>query len=105
MSLVAQHSFDVIAGSQYLAVLFLETGIFASHTIWLLRTRKKRNLEKMNAAATTADAITAESAEDGGDARRGASLSVAIAVDVDVDVEDAAAAAVVREKDQPISTL
>jgi len=96
MSLVAQRSFDVIAGSQYLAVLFLETGIFASHTIWLLRTRKKRNLEKMN--------------KHGGDVR-GALPSVAAAaapaaVDVDVDVEDAAAAAaIVREKDQPISTL
>lgn len=46
MSIVAQTVLDPIGCALYLAVLVLEVGIFASHWIWLFRTRKQRRLEK-----------------------------------------------------------
>ncbi|KAI9696366.1 MAG: hypothetical protein M1836_005643 [Candelina mexicana] len=41
-ALVAQQTFDVLGGCSYIACLILEGGIFASHWIWLVRTRKLR---------------------------------------------------------------
>lgn len=46
MSLVAQNSFDVLGGIQYSVCAALEVGIFASHGIWLWRSRKTRRLAK-----------------------------------------------------------
>ncbi|CAF9909867.1 MAG: hypothetical protein HETSPECPRED_009543 [Heterodermia speciosa] len=39
MALVAQNTFDYLGGVLYLVVLLLETGIFATHLIWRIRTR------------------------------------------------------------------
>ncbi|KAI4258133.1 MAG: hypothetical protein L6R42_005275 [Xanthoria sp. 1 TBL-2021] len=46
MALVAQHTFDVIGGVQYLVCLLLEAGIFTSHLLFLLRTRSLRRRAK-----------------------------------------------------------
>lgn len=47
MSIVAQRgAFDIMGGGLYVVCLVLETGIFASQAIWLLRTRRSRRLEK-----------------------------------------------------------
>ncbi|KAL9598014.1 MAG: hypothetical protein Q9219_004770 [cf. Caloplaca sp. 3 TL-2023] len=46
MALVAQNTFDVLGGVQYIVVLLLEFGIFASHLIFLLRTRSLRRRAK-----------------------------------------------------------
>ncbi|KAI4116191.1 MAG: hypothetical protein LQ345_003339 [Seirophora villosa] len=43
---VAQNSFDVLGGVQYLVCLLLELGIFLSHAIFLLRTRSLRRRAK-----------------------------------------------------------
>ncbi|KAJ9657393.1 hypothetical protein H2201_008187 [Coniosporium apollinis] len=40
MALVAQHTFDVIGGSSYTVCMILELGIFLSHILWRIRTRK-----------------------------------------------------------------
>ncbi|KAL7271758.1 hypothetical protein RUND412_005462 [Rhizina undulata] len=48
MSLVAQNTFDYLGGVMYIVVLLLESGIFTSHAIWLLRTRKQRREQKNN---------------------------------------------------------
>ncbi|KAK0729741.1 hypothetical protein B0H67DRAFT_559497 [Lasiosphaeris hirsuta] len=42
MALVAQLTFDVLGGVLYILCACLELGIFVSHLIWLLRTRKLR---------------------------------------------------------------
>ncbi|KAL8743929.1 MAG: hypothetical protein Q9184_008056 [Pyrenodesmia sp. 2 TL-2023] len=46
MALVAQNHFDVLGGVQYIVCLFLELGIFTSHLLFLLRTRRLRRLAK-----------------------------------------------------------
>ncbi|KAL8700807.1 MAG: hypothetical protein Q9201_005241 [Fulgogasparrea decipioides] len=46
MALVAQHTFDVLGGVQYLVCLLLEVGIFTSHLLFLLRTRSLRRRAK-----------------------------------------------------------
>lgn len=46
MSLVAQQTFDVLGGVQYSVCAALELGIFASHWMWLWRSRKTRRLAK-----------------------------------------------------------
>ncbi|KAH9897560.1 PQ loop repeat-domain-containing protein [Xylariomycetidae sp. FL2044] len=42
MSLVAQRQFDILGGVMYIVCMLLELGIFTSHIIWLIRTRKIR---------------------------------------------------------------
>ncbi|KAI1314063.1 PQ loop repeat-domain-containing protein [Xylaria venustula] len=42
LSLVAQHTFDVLGGVMYIICMVLEIGIFASHLIWMFRTRRIR---------------------------------------------------------------
>lgn len=44
---VAQETFDIIGAVLYLVVLVLEIGIFTSHLIWRLRTRKLRKRAKL----------------------------------------------------------
>ncbi|KAI0450548.1 PQ loop repeat-domain-containing protein [Xylaria acuta] len=51
LSLVAQHTFDILGGVMYIICILLEIGIFASHLIWLFRTRLIRN-------AATRDGMT-----------------------------------------------
>ncbi|KAL8808890.1 MAG: hypothetical protein Q9223_005880 [Gallowayella weberi] len=45
-NLVAQSTFDVLGGVQYIVCLLLEAGIFTSHLIFLLRTRSLRRRAK-----------------------------------------------------------
>ncbi|MCJ1437019.1 hypothetical protein MMC27_006403 [Xylographa pallens] len=47
LALVVQDTFDVLGGCVYLVVVILEGGIFASHCIWLFRTRKLRKQAKL----------------------------------------------------------
>jgi hypothetical protein len=42
MAVVAQNTFDVLGGVLYIICCFLELGIFTSHIIWMIRTRKIR---------------------------------------------------------------
>ncbi|MCJ1286139.1 hypothetical protein MMC26_005483 [Xylographa opegraphella] len=46
-ALVAQDTFDVLGGCVYLVVIILEGGIFASHCVWLIRTRKLQKRAKL----------------------------------------------------------
>lgn len=46
MALVAQHTFDILGGVLYICCIMLEAGIFLSHFIWLIRTRKLRKQAK-----------------------------------------------------------
>ena len=46
MALVAQQTFDVLGGVLYICCIMLEAGIFLSHFIWLVRTRKLRKQAK-----------------------------------------------------------
>ncbi|KAL9015776.1 MAG: hypothetical protein Q9185_006833, partial [Variospora sp. 1 TL-2023] len=46
VGIMAQNSFDVLGGVQYIICLLLEIGIFASHLIFLLRTRSLRRRAK-----------------------------------------------------------
>ncbi|KAL8769362.1 MAG: hypothetical protein Q9209_004589 [Squamulea sp. 1 TL-2023] len=46
MALVAQHTFDVLGGVQYIVCLLLEAGIFTSHLLFLLRSRSLRRRAK-----------------------------------------------------------
>lgn len=50
-SLVAQDDdeFDILGCVLYAVVIFLEIGIFSSHGIWMIRTRKERKLAKQKA--------------------------------------------------------
>ena len=46
MALVAQQTFDVLGGVLYVICLILEGGIFVSHILWRIRTRKLRKKAK-----------------------------------------------------------
>ena len=46
MALVAQQTFDVLGGILYIICLILEGGIFVSHVLWRIRTRKLRKKAK-----------------------------------------------------------
>ena len=46
MAVVAQQTFDVLGGILYICCIMLEAGIFLSHFIWLIRTRKLRKQAK-----------------------------------------------------------
>lgn len=46
MALVAQNTFDVLGGVMFSVIIALESGIFVSHAIWLVRTRSQRRGEK-----------------------------------------------------------
>lgn len=46
MALAVQHTFDVLGGTGYILVLFMEIGIGVVHLIWLWRTRKIRREAK-----------------------------------------------------------
>ncbi|ROW10131.1 hypothetical protein VMCG_02116 [Cytospora schulzeri] len=63
MAVVAQTEFDVLGGVLYIICCALEAGIFASHIIWRLRTRKIRKEAK--AQGKTFDDIAAEHEERG----------------------------------------
>ncbi|KAB5560184.1 hypothetical protein GE09DRAFT_1220840 [Coniochaeta sp. 2T2.1] len=58
MALVAQNTFDVTGGVVYIVCCFLEVGIFASHIIWRIRTRKIRKAAA--AEGKTFDDVLAE---------------------------------------------
>lgn len=58
MALVAQNTFDVLGGVLYIICCVLEIGIFASHIIWLVRTRQIR--KEAAAQGKTFDDIAAE---------------------------------------------
>ncbi|KAF2970484.1 hypothetical protein GQX73_g3117 [Xylaria multiplex] len=47
LSLVTQHTFDILGGVLYIICILLEIGIFASHLIWLFRTRQIRKGAKV----------------------------------------------------------
>ncbi|KFY10753.1 hypothetical protein V492_04866, partial [Pseudogymnoascus sp. VKM F-4246] len=59
----AQHEFDILGGILYIAVIILELGIFASHAIWLLRTRHVRR--EAAAEGKTFDDVLVEKADAG----------------------------------------
>ncbi|KAK8017091.1 PQ loop repeat protein [Apiospora rasikravindrae] len=63
MALVAQNTFDILGGVLYCICCALELGIFASHLIWLLRTRQVRRDAK--AQGKTFDELAAEYEEKG----------------------------------------
>ncbi|KAI2638395.1 hypothetical protein GGS21DRAFT_508054, partial [Xylaria nigripes] len=48
LSLVAQQTFDVLGGVMYVIVILLEIGIFATHLIWMFRTRGIRKQAKLD---------------------------------------------------------
>ncbi|KAI9783291.1 MAG: hypothetical protein M1816_001423 [Peltula sp. TS41687] len=54
MALVAQDAFDVLGGVMFAVVLALETGIFVSHVVWRVRTRRGRR-EKSAVVEVEAD--------------------------------------------------
>ncbi|OIW31066.1 hypothetical protein CONLIGDRAFT_653693 [Coniochaeta ligniaria NRRL 30616] len=58
MALVAQNTFDVTGGVMYIICCFLEAGIFASHVVWRMRTRKIRKAAA--AEGKTFDDVVAE---------------------------------------------
>lgn len=58
MALVAQNTFDILGGVLYIICALLEIGIFLSHIIWLIRTRKLRKQAK--AEGKTFDELAAE---------------------------------------------
>jgi hypothetical protein len=58
MAIVAQQWFDALGASLYIACMVLETGIFASHAIWLWRVRHIRREAKK--AGKTYDEYVAE---------------------------------------------
>ncbi|KAI0466221.1 PQ loop repeat-domain-containing protein [Xylaria cf. heliscus] len=58
LSLVAQHTFDILGGVMYIICILLEIGIFTSHLIWLFRTRQVRSTAKLN--GKTFDDVMAE---------------------------------------------
>ncbi|KUI73477.1 hypothetical protein VM1G_08851 [Cytospora mali] len=63
MAVVTQTDFDVLGGVLYIICCALEAGIFASHIIWRIRTRKIRKEAK--AQGKTFDEIAAEHEERG----------------------------------------
>ncbi|KAK3906600.1 hypothetical protein C8A05DRAFT_11673, partial [Staphylotrichum tortipilum] len=58
LALVVQNTFDVLGGVLYIICCLLELGIFASHLIWLFRTREIRKAAA--AEGKTFDNIAAE---------------------------------------------
>ncbi|KAK3336195.1 PQ loop repeat-domain-containing protein [Cercophora scortea] len=58
MALVAQNTFDILGGVLYILCCALEVGIFSSHIIWMIRTRKIR--KEAVAQGKTFDDIAAE---------------------------------------------
>ncbi|KAI0547037.1 PQ loop repeat-domain-containing protein [Xylaria curta] len=58
LSLVAQRTFDILGGVMYIVCIVLEIGIFASHLIWLFRTRRIRKAAKLD--EKTFDDVLAE---------------------------------------------
>lgn len=58
MAVVAQNTFDVLGGVLYIICCFLELGIFTSHIIWMIRTRKMRKAAA--AEGKTFDDLVAE---------------------------------------------
>lgn len=58
MALVAQNTFDILGGILYIICAILEIGIFLSHIIWLIRTRKLRKRAK--AEGKTFDELATE---------------------------------------------
>lgn len=65
MSLVAQRTFDYLGGVLYLVVILLESGIFISHWIWLLRTRKQRKAAAADSASTkSCSSVSGKSGDD-----------------------------------------
>ncbi|KAJ2970734.1 hypothetical protein NUW58_g9607 [Xylaria curta] len=63
LSLVAQHTFDILGGVMYIVCILLEIGIFASHLIWLFRTRQIRKEAKHD--GKTFDDVMAEYEQQG----------------------------------------
>ncbi|KAK8064386.1 hypothetical protein PG994_007024, partial [Apiospora phragmitis] len=63
MALVAQNTFDILGGVLYIICFALELGIFTSHLIWLLRTRKVRRDAKSQ--GKTFDELAAKYEEQG----------------------------------------
>ncbi|CAK7225237.1 hypothetical protein SCUCBS95973_005795 [Sporothrix curviconia] len=58
MALVAQNTFDILGGVLYIICALLEIGIFLSHIIWMIRTRKIRKRAKEE--GKTFDELAAE---------------------------------------------
>ncbi|CAK7224456.1 hypothetical protein SBRCBS47491_005557 [Sporothrix bragantina] len=58
MALVAQNTFDILGGVLYVICALLEIGIFMSHIIWMIRTRKIRKRAKEE--GKTFDELAAE---------------------------------------------
>ncbi|KAK0656456.1 hypothetical protein B0T16DRAFT_288530, partial [Cercophora newfieldiana] len=58
MALVAQHTFDILGGVLYILCCLLELGIFVSHLIFLVRSRKIR--KDASAQGKTFDEIMSE---------------------------------------------
>ncbi|KZF22967.1 hypothetical protein L228DRAFT_268333 [Xylona heveae TC161] len=48
LALAVQHTFDILGGILYIVCMLLEIGIFLSHGIWLIRTRKLRHEAKLS---------------------------------------------------------
>jgi len=69
MALVAQNTFDILGGVLYILCILLEGGIFASHLIWLLRTRKIR--EQAKEEGRTFDQVAEECRIQGADFKFG----------------------------------
>ncbi|KAK3996504.1 hypothetical protein QBC44DRAFT_318028 [Cladorrhinum sp. PSN332] len=63
MALVAQHTFDLLGSLLYIICCLLEIGIFLSHFIWLVRTRRIR--KEAAADGKTFDDIAAQHEVDG----------------------------------------
>lgn len=58
MAIVTQNTFDVLGGILYITCVLLEIGIFLSHIIWMVRTRKIR--ERAKEEGKTFDELAAE---------------------------------------------
>jgi len=63
MALVAQNTFDILGGVLYILCVILEGGIFASHLLWMFRTRKIRAMAKKD--GKTFDDVAREHEEQG----------------------------------------
>jgi len=67
VALTVQHTFDIVGGLSYLAVMLLEIGVVASHLVWYWRTRHARRAAK--AAGLTYDQyVELDAAKDCADA-------------------------------------
>ncbi|KAJ8120781.1 hypothetical protein O1611_g10276 [Lasiodiplodia mahajangana] len=63
LSLATQHAFDILGGVMYIVCITLEIGIFASHLLWLFRTRQVR--KEANLDGKTFDDVMAEYEQQG----------------------------------------